>query len=78
MPDTDAASMIALIDTVIRAKLDSGAVQSLGSGATNLVHMTLSELRALKKDYQNQLARESSASSGGIINTRLSFQSPTG
>lgn len=50
------AELIELIDKAIAARLRGGAVQSYSIGGRNLQYMTLSELKNLRSDLNEQLA----------------------
>jgi len=59
------AEMVVLIDAAIEAKLTGGAVQSVGSRGTSIQHMTLSELRALRREYAT-LAATAAGDNGSL------------
>jgi hypothetical protein len=64
MANTDAATLLAAVEAAIAARLAGGAVQSYTMpGGRNIQYMTLSELRALRKELQAEVANTSS--SGG-------------
>jgi len=66
-----ASELLVLIDKAIRTRLAGGAVQSYAIAGRNLQYMTLTELRQLKNELQQQIAAE-----GGGARNYVSFTKP--